>query len=174
LLDIYRFINWKVVNSYRDTINKTVGLVNQRSPVQTPWRAEFFLSEIYTSTPNVVSVQSVKNGKSHKLIDGISVAVNSAKGEIRVSENRTLGLRRWVTLQPITAQYKAMFTVTLQPINTQYKAIFTVTLQPINTQYKAMFTVTLQPINTQYKAIFTMTLQPIIAQYKALLHDPPS
>ena len=42
----------------------------------------------------MVSVQSVKNGKSHSPIGGISVAVKSAKGEIRVSENRTLGLRR--------------------------------------------------------------------------------
>jgi hypothetical protein len=42
----------------------------------------------------MVSVWSVKKGKSHSLIGGISVAVKSAKGEIRVSENQTLGLRR--------------------------------------------------------------------------------
>jgi hypothetical protein len=57
-----------------------------------PRMAQNFFS---ASTPNVVSVRSVKNGKLHKPIDGISVAVNYAKGEIRVSENRTLGLRRW-------------------------------------------------------------------------------
>jgi hypothetical protein len=44
----------------------------------------------------MVSVRSVKNGKSHRPIGGISVALKSAKGEIRVSENQTLGLRRWV------------------------------------------------------------------------------
>ena len=49
---------------------------------------------MYTFTPNVVSIRSVKNGKLHRLIDGISVAVNSAKGEIRVSENSTLGLQK--------------------------------------------------------------------------------
>jgi hypothetical protein len=42
----------------------------------------------------MVSVRSVKNGKPHSPIGGISGAVKSAKGEIRVSENRTLGLRR--------------------------------------------------------------------------------
>ena len=35
---------------------------------------------IFIFNPNVVSVRSVKNGKSHRSIDGISVAVNSAKG----------------------------------------------------------------------------------------------
>jgi hypothetical protein len=58
-------------------------------------RGRIFLGEISTLTPNMVSVQSVKNGKSHSPIGGISVAVKSTKGEIRVSENRTLGLRRW-------------------------------------------------------------------------------
>jgi ribosomal protein S19 len=54
----------------------------------------FFLDEISSVTPNMVSVRLVKNGKSHSPIGGISVAVKSAKGEIRVSENRTLGLQR--------------------------------------------------------------------------------
>jgi hypothetical protein len=37
----------------------------------------------------LVTVGSVKNGNSHSLIDGISVVVKSAKGEIRVSESDT-------------------------------------------------------------------------------------
>jgi hypothetical protein len=54
----------------------------------------FFLGEISTLTPCMVSVRSVKNGISHCPRGGITVAVKSAKVEIRVSENRTLGLRR--------------------------------------------------------------------------------
>jgi hypothetical protein len=64
--------------------------------VQIPLKAEFFLCEIYIITPNfinrairLVTVGSVKNSNSLSPIDGISVAVKSAKGEIRVSESDT-------------------------------------------------------------------------------------
>jgi hypothetical protein len=95
LLDIFSFINSVNIYRYRGAIDLTVGLIIQRSRVQSSWEAEFFLSEISTVTPNTVRVRSVKNGKSHSPIDGISIAMKSAKGEIRVSENRTLGLWRW-------------------------------------------------------------------------------
>ena len=39
----------------------------------------------------MVSVRLVKSGKSQRPIDGISVALKSAKREIRVSENRKDG-----------------------------------------------------------------------------------
>ena len=81
---------------YRLWCNRlNIGFTNQETPVQYSWGAEFFLSDIYTFTPNVVSVRSVKSGKSQRPIGGISVALKSAKGEIKVSENLTLGLRKW-------------------------------------------------------------------------------
>ena len=78
---------------WRNRLN--IGFTNQETPVQYSWGAEFFFGDIYTFTPNVVSVRSVKSSKLQRPIDGISVTLKSAKGEIKVSENRTHGLRRW-------------------------------------------------------------------------------